>query len=107
MRSLKPRGRRRWAWTKVRIIREPNQNGDQEVPKPTTRFVCQSCGAVAPRWAGRCETCGEWNTFTEETIEAGPGLAKAPAKPGTAKRIEFVPLAGEAEPPPRVPVGLL
>ncbi|MBJ3776652.1 DNA repair protein RadA [Acuticoccus mangrovi] len=31
-----------------------------------SRFVCQACGAVTTRWAGRCEACGEWNTITEE-----------------------------------------
>ncbi len=76
------------------------------MPKPTTRFVCQSCGAVTGKWAGRCETCGEWNTIAEETVEAGPGIAKSPAKPGAGRKIEFVPLAGEAAPPPRVPVGI-
>ena len=25
-------------------------------------YVCQSCGASYPRWAGRCEACGAWNT---------------------------------------------
>ena len=30
--------------------------------KPVSRFVCQACGAVTLKWAGRCETCGEWNT---------------------------------------------
>ena len=27
-----------------------------------SQFVCQNCGAVAPRWAGKCAACGEWNT---------------------------------------------
>ena len=33
-----------------------------------TRTVhrCTSCGSAAPKWAGRCDTCGEWNTFVEE-----------------------------------------
>ena len=74
--------------------------------KTTSRFVCQSCGAVAPRWAGRCETCGEWNTLAEEAVEAGPGLTKAAAKPAAGRKIPFVPLAGEAAPPPRVPIGI-
>ncbi|MBI4230447.1 MAG: DNA repair protein RadA [Planctomycetes bacterium] len=25
--------------------------------------VCSACGASAPRWAGRCGSCGEWNTL--------------------------------------------
>ena len=34
--------------------------------RPLKRFVCQSCGAVTTKWNGRCESCGEWNTITEE-----------------------------------------
>ena len=34
--------------------------------RPLKRFVCQSCGAVTSKWSGRCESCGEWNTITEE-----------------------------------------
>ena len=45
-----------------------------------TSFVCQNCGAVSPRWAGKCSACGEWNTLVEETDAAPPpgsGLTKA------------------------------
>jgi DNA repair protein RadA/Sms len=41
-------------------------------------FVCQSCGAVHSKWAGRCEDCGAWNTLVEE--------AAAPPSGGTARR---------------------
>jgi len=71
--------------------------------KPTSRFVCQSCGAITPKWAGRCETCGEWNTVIEEAITVRPGPAgKAPV----GKGIAFVGLAGSAEPPPRAATGI-
>ena len=39
--------------------------------RPRTRFTCTSCGAVAPRWAGRCADCGDWNTLVEEKVEPG------------------------------------
>ncbi len=39
--------------------------------KPKSRFVCQSCGYVVPRWVGRCPECNEWNTVVEETLPAG------------------------------------
>jgi DNA repair protein RadA/Sms len=45
-----------------------------------SQFVCQNCGAVAPRWVGKCAACGEWNTLVEEadaTPPPGSGLAKA------------------------------
>ncbi|MFL5286954.1 MAG: DNA repair protein RadA, partial [Rhodopila sp.] len=70
--------------------------------KAVTRFVCQSCGAVTPKWAGRCETCGEWNTIEEETVAAKPG----PAGKAAARGVTFVGLAGQAEPPPRAATGI-
>ncbi len=69
--------------------------------KPTSRYVCQNCGAAYPKWVGRCETCGEWNTLVEETTEARPGAPKA-----GARKIAFVPLEGGAAPPPREPAGI-
>ena len=36
--------------------------------KSSVRFVCQNCGADYPKWMGRCASCGEWNTLTEERI---------------------------------------
>lgn len=71
--------------------------------KPVTRFVCQACGASAPKWAGRCDACGEWNTLVEEAApEAVPkGLGR-----GSAKRIAFVPLTGAEATPPRAGSGI-
>ena len=71
--------------------------------KPTSRYVCQSCGAVSPKWAGRCEACGEWNTIVEEAIAPRPGPA---GKAGAGRRVAFVDLAGSAEPPPRCVTGI-
>ena len=72
--------------------------------KAATRYVCQACGAVSPKWAGRCEACGEWNTLAEETLEASPMAKGKPAAPG--RRLAFVDLAGAAAPPPRAPTGI-
>ncbi len=33
------------------------------------RFVCQDCGAVSPKWLGRCPNCGAFNTMVEERVE--------------------------------------
>lgn len=38
--------------------------------KAKTSFFCQSCGHNAPKWLGKCPSCGEWNTFIEELIES-------------------------------------
>ena len=70
--------------------------------KPTSRYVCQSCGAVSAKWTGRCETCAEWNTIIEEVIAPRPG----PAARSAARRIDFVGLAGSGTPPPRRASGI-
>ena len=46
--------------------------------KTHTSFVCQSCGAESTRWAGRCASCGEWNTLVEEPhgLPASPKARK-------------------------------
>ena len=32
-------------------------------------FFCSSCGYESPKWEGKCPSCNEWNTFTEEILE--------------------------------------
>ena len=63
--------------------------------KPSSRFVCQECGSVTLKWAGKCEACGGWNTITEEIAreEVPKGLSGH-----KGRRIEFVGLQGSAAP---------
>src|SRR6218665_1242246 len=37
--------------------------------KVKTTFFCQNCGAQAAKWAGKCNSCGEWNTLVEEVLQ--------------------------------------
>lgn len=37
--------------------------------KTRTAFFCQNCGAQSQKWIGRCNACGEWNTYVEEVIQ--------------------------------------
>jgi DNA repair protein RadA/Sms len=41
---------------------------------PKAVFVCQECGAQAPKWMGRCNECGAWNSLVEERV-ADPATA--------------------------------
>jgi len=34
--------------------------------KSRTQFTCQNCGANYPKWVGKCDNCGEWNTLLEQ-----------------------------------------
>ncbi|MEQ8967032.1 MAG: DNA repair protein RadA [Azospirillaceae bacterium] len=66
--------------------------------KPKSRYVCQDCGTVHPRWSGKCDGCGAWNTLVEEAEpDTGP---KSVARGGRSKRLEVVSLdaAGVDEP---------
>jgi len=46
--------------------------------KAKSQFVCQNCGAMYGKWAGRCENCGEWNTLVEQMSSvAQSNVAKA------------------------------
>ena len=40
--------------------------------KTKSVFVCQNCGAESAKWIGRCNACGEWNTYVEQKILTGP-----------------------------------
>ncbi len=33
-------------------------------------YLCSECGASSPKWAGRCASCGDWNTLVE-SIDSG------------------------------------
>jgi len=36
--------------------------------RPRSVYRCAECGHDHPKWVGRCEACGEWNTVAEEPI---------------------------------------
>ncbi|MGB0921294.1 MAG: DNA repair protein RadA [Alphaproteobacteria bacterium] len=70
--------------------------------KPRSQFVCQACGSAYPKWAGRCDGCGEWDTLVEEA-PAPPG---APALKSKGRATTFEGLKGTSAPPPRMSSGL-
>ena len=73
--------------------------------KPDSVFVCQSCGAIHPKWLGKCEACGSWNSLAEESARAAPGAMAAPVgKKG--KGVAFVELAGVGADTPRLPTSI-
>ncbi|MGI9363899.1 MAG: DNA repair protein RadA [Rhizobiaceae bacterium] len=72
---------------------------------PKIQFVCQNCGGTHPRWSGRCDACGEWNTLVEESPNTG--VATGPGKPTRKGRVvPLEPLNGEAKSEPRVETGI-
>ena len=68
-------------------------------------YVCQSCGAVHPKWAGQCAACGAWNTLVEESQARPPG-ALAPTRGGKTRGLAFEGLESLSPPPPRISTGV-
>ncbi len=65
--------------------------------KATQDYVCQSCGAVSPKWQGKCPACGSWNSLAQEGAAfplAGPAGLKARSK---AKAATIESLAAEGK----------
>ena len=63
-----------------------------------TVYVCGDCGASYPKWAGKCDACGAWNSLVED-VEGPPesatlaaGMALVP--PGKASPITSLAATG-------------
>jgi DNA repair protein RadA/Sms len=71
--------------------------------RPTRpQFVCANCGAVASKWQGRCESCGEWNTMSEEAAVSAPVALRT----GRGTPVELMALSGQTADLPRTLTGI-
>jgi DNA repair protein RadA/Sms len=62
--------------------------------KRSSRFVCQQCGTSYPKWAGRCDNCGAWNSLLETApVETGKSVvARSKGQKLTTEKISQVKL---------------
>lgn len=73
--------------------------------KSALSFTCSSCGAAHKKWAGRCESCGEWNSIVEEApLAAGPKGKTLGASKG--RKLPLGDLATKDAPVPRALSGI-
>lgn len=71
--------------------------------KSTSQFICQSCGAVHPKWSGKCDDCGAWNSISEQVLDVTPkGLASG----GKGRKVDFVPLDSDSPDAARQSTGI-
>lgn len=61
---------------------------ENNMAKEKIAYVCSECGYDSPKWAGRCPSCGMWNTMKEQTIRpastekrVAPGFTFEKARP--------------------------
>ncbi len=72
--------------------------------RAVSKYVCQSCGYVSPRWVGKCPNCNEWNTFVEEAVTPLK-MSRKPA--GVSSKLEPIPMQQiEREETPRIATGI-
>ncbi|MBE7186507.1 MAG: DNA repair protein RadA, partial [Methylobacterium mesophilicum] len=71
--------------------------------KARVQFICQNCGTVHQRWAGKCDACGEWNTLVEEGTAGGIGAGPASMRSARKGRpVALTTLSGDIEDAPRI-----
>ena len=74
--------------------------------KPSRAFVCQACGAVTNKWAGKCPACGEWNSIIEETPTPSGAPSLVAIKGGKGRLSPFESLSAAVDDAPRLPTGM-
>ncbi len=72
--------------------------------KTLIQYVCQNCGSIYPKWQGKCDACGEWNTILEEKT-ATEGFSNIKNK-NKGHTIEFFDLSGTTQNLERISTGI-
>ena len=73
-----------------------------------TIFVCQQCGARSPKWTGKCEQCGQWNSLVEQA-PAPVGKSAVARSAGQGTLLQPRPItaaASQDEPAARLATGI-
>ncbi len=53
--------------------------------KAKSVFFCTECGNETPKWAGRCPSCGAWNTLVEQAVrDSAKPKPEPPSRPQRA-----------------------
>jgi DNA repair protein RadA/Sms len=66
-------------------------------------FVCQNCGAAYNKWQGKCESCNEWNSLSDEDAVAAASVPASIRARRKGRLIKLESLTGMTEDAPRLP----
>ncbi|MFM8674756.1 MAG: DNA repair protein RadA [Vulcanococcus sp.] len=66
------------------------------MPRATSTYVCQSCGAQSRQFFGRCPSCGSWNALVEQAAPAADNRRRRPV--AAAAEATIAPQARRSEP---------
>ncbi len=54
------------------------------MPKLSSNYVCQQCGASSTKWFGKCPQCNAWGSLVETIVEKSSPLARRTARQSAA-----------------------
>lgn len=75
--------------------------------KSKTQFVCQNCAAVYPKWSGKCDNCGQWNSLVEQFVEStGKSVVSKSVKSGNILKVQSIGEVSASENSNRMLTGL-
>lgn len=62
--------------------------------KVRVKFVCQQCGTAFPKWTGKCDNCGAWNSLLESApeVEGKSVVARSVGKSLAAQKLSDIKL---------------
>lgn len=70
--------------------------------KATSLYTCQNCGATSPKWSGRCDVCGAWNSLVETAAPATSARRGGGAAAASVAKLESIDMTTHN----RIPSGL-
>ena len=74
--------------------------------KSRTQFICQNCGTSFPKWVGKCDNCGEWNTLVEQmSVSNGKSVVARSGSSGKILRVKTMESISSEENIERLPTG--
>ncbi len=56
--------------------------------KAKSQYICQQCAASYPKWSGKCENCGEWNSLVEQAVVAGKSVVSRASSGGRTLAVQ-------------------
>lgn len=76
--------------------------------KSRTQFICQNCGAVHPKWTGKCDNCGEWNSLIEQApVSSGKSVVSRSGNSGHILAVQTMQSISSQENVQRLKTGFL
>ena len=67
-------------------------------------YVCNNCGTITSKWAGKCDSCNSWDTIEEQSGSNDHFTSSKGGEEG--KILELVSLDGHTTPQPRFSTSL-